>query len=131
MNPKGILVIDAFGLLLTGLIVYLVSRQKLHVGFGLLWLLTTFGAMTLVSVSQLRNAVAPAVGALYPASALSLLAFAFIFVVLIFFSVKLTALSARQTRILQVLALTDLEAREAAETWPGRLDEQGRPQSPE
>jgi hypothetical protein len=124
MNPKGILVIDAFGLLLIALIVYLVSRQKLHVGFGLLWLLTTVGAMTLVSIARLRDAVTPAVGAVYPASALSLLAFVFVFVVLIFFSVKLTALSARQTRILQALALMEQETREAAGNWSGNLDEE-------
>jgi hypothetical protein len=131
MNPKGILVIDAFGLLLIALIVYLVSRQKLHVGFGLLWLLTTVGAMTLVSIARLRDAVTPAVGAVYPASALSLLAFVFVFVVLIFFSVKLTALSARQTRILQALALMEQETREAAGNWSGNLDEEQSPQRSE
>jgi hypothetical protein len=131
MNPKGILVIDAFGLLLIALIVYLVSRQKLHVGFGLLWLLTTVGAMTLVSIARLRDAVTPAVGAVYPASALSLLAFVFVFVVLIFFSVKLTALSARQTRILQALALMEQETREPAGNWSGNLDEEQSPQRSE
>jgi hypothetical protein len=116
---------------LIALIVYLVSRQKLHVGFGLLWLLTTVGAMTLVSIARLRDAVTPAVGAVYPASALSLLAFVFVFVVLIFFSVKLTALSARQTRILQALALMEQETREAAGNWSGNLDEEQSPQRSE
>jgi len=118
MTPQGVLVIDVFGIALMMLIVHLVRRQKLHVGFGLLWMLTTLAAMTLVSVPQLLAAVTRAVGALFPASALSLMAFAFIVVVLIFFSVKLTSISSRQTRILQVLALKELEAREAAEEWP-------------
>jgi hypothetical protein len=114
MTLQGVLVIDVFGIALTILIVHLVRRQKLHVGLGLLWLLTTIAAMTLVSVPSLLGAVTSAVGALFPASALSLMAFAFIVVVLIFFSVKLTSVSSRQTRILQVLALKELEAREIA-----------------
>ena len=114
MTPQGVLMIDLFGIALTILIVHLVRRQKLHVGLGLLWLLTTVAAMTLVSVPTLLGAVTSAVGALFPASALSLMAFAFIVVVLIFFSVKLTSISSRQTRILQVLALKELEAREIA-----------------
>jgi hypothetical protein len=52
-------------------------------------------------------------------------------VVLIFFSVKLTALSARQTRILQALALMEQETREAAGNWSGNLDEEQSPQRSE
>ena len=112
MSLQGILVVDFFGLVLLVLIVHLVRVQKLHVGYGLLWLLTTTAVVLLVSIPSLLALVTRAVGALFPASALSLLAFAFIFLVLVFFSVKLTAIASRQTRMVQALAIDELEARE-------------------
>jgi hypothetical protein len=52
--------------------------------------------------------VTKAVGAIFPVSALSLLAFVFIFLVLIFFSIQLSTLSARQAELTQTLALHEL-----------------------
>jgi hypothetical protein len=114
MDLQGILTIDVFGLVLFAVIVHLVRIQKLHVGYGILWLATTTAVMLIVSIPPLLHGITRAVGALFPASALSLLAFWFIFAILIFFSVKLTEISSRQTRLLQALALKELDARETA-----------------
>jgi hypothetical protein len=59
--------------------------------------------------------VTQAVGAVYPASALSLLAFVFVLIMLIFFSVQLSLLAARQVEIAQSLALRELLDRESKE----------------
>ena len=112
MDLQGILTIDVFGLVLCAVIVHLVRIQKLHVGYGILWLVPTAAVMLIVSVPPLLPGITRAVGALFPASALSLLAFWFIFAILIFFSVKLTEISSRQTRLLQALALKELDTRE-------------------
>jgi hypothetical protein len=61
--------------------------------------------------------VTKAVGAIFPASALTLLAFALVFGMLIFFSMQLSILSKRQIEMAQKMALTDLAAREQ-ETGP-------------
>lgn len=113
MSLQGIVLIDIVGLILILLIVNLLRTQKLHVGYAILWLVATLGLMATVSVPALLALVTRLVGAIFPASALSLLAFVFIFVVLIFYSVKLSALSSRQTELIQSLAIRDLLAREA------------------
>jgi hypothetical protein len=68
--------------------------------------------MIIISVPPFLALLPKVVGAIFPASALSLFAFVFIFLVLIFFSVQLSAISARQVELAQALALNDLLAQE-------------------
>jgi hypothetical protein len=68
--------------------------------------------MVIISVPPFLTLLPRVVGAIFPASALSLLAFVFIFLVLIFFSVQLSAISARQVELAQALALNELLAQE-------------------
>jgi hypothetical protein len=112
MSTQGIIIIDLVGLGLILLIVNLVRTQKLYVGYAGIWLFATAGLLAVVSVPPLRAFITAAVGAVFPASALTLLAFVFIIFLLIFFSVKLTILSERQTELIQFLALKDLLATE-------------------
>jgi hypothetical protein len=113
VSTQGIIVIDVLGLCLLGLIVNLTRTRKLYVAYGIVWFLAASAVIVLVSIPPMLDLVTRAVGALFPASALSLLAFVFIFVVLIFFSVQLSTLSARQAELIQVLALREALAREA------------------
>jgi Uncharacterized conserved protein (DUF2304) len=108
MSLQGVILIDilAIGLLL--LTLNLIRLHKLYVGYGVLWTLALCILMFIVSVPPLLELVTKAVGALFPASAVSLLAFVFIFVVLIFFSVQLSIISARQVDLIQSLALKEL-----------------------
>jgi hypothetical protein len=64
------------------------------------------------------------VGATYPASAVSLLAFVFIFVVLIFFSVQLSTLMDRQVKLVQAVALKEV----LEQTGPNLMGPGGPPQ---
>jgi len=112
MSTQGIILIDIVGLGLIILIVNLVRIHRLHVGYGVIWLLAVLGVMVTVSFFPLLTLVTKAVGATFPASALSLLAFVFILLMLIFFSVHLSLLYARQIELTQSQALSELLARE-------------------
>lgn len=113
MSTQGVLVIDALGLAMALLILNLVRTQMLHVGYAVLWLSAIGSLVLMVSVPGLQRWIPGLVGAVYPASALALLAFVFTFLVLIFFSVKLSRLSARHAELVQRLGL------EAAAREPG------------
>lgn len=112
MSTQGIILIDIVGLGLITLIVNLVRTHRLHVGYGVIWLLAVLGVMVTVSFFPLLTLVTKAVGATFPASALSLLAFVFILLMLIFFSVHLSLLYARQIELAQSQALSELLTRE-------------------
>jgi ABC-type transport system involved in multi-copper enzyme maturation permease subunit len=116
MSTQGIILIDLIGLGLIVLILNLVRTHTLHAGYAAVWLLAVAALMIMISIPPLLAALTVAVGATYPASALSLLAFIFIFVMLVFFSVQLTILSTRQVKLIQALALREL--RETAQAAP-------------
>jgi hypothetical protein len=107
------------GLGLLILILNLIRTKKLHVGFAVIWFLAITGLMIIISVPSLLELLPRVVGATFPASALSLVAFVFIFLVLIFFSVQLSVISARQIELAQAFALKELQAQEGqAEAAP-------------
>jgi hypothetical protein len=112
MSTQGIILIDIVGLGLIVLIVNLVRTHRLHVGYGVIWLLAVLAVMVTVSFFPLLTLVTKAVGATFPVSALSLLAFVFILLMLIFFSVHLSLLYARQIKLAQSQALTEMLAQE-------------------
>jgi hypothetical protein len=105
---QGIVFIDIVGLSLIVFILHLVRTHKLYVGYALLWFLSLFSLMITVSIPPLLHIVTKAVGAIFPASALSLLAFMFIFLVLVFISVQISALSTSQIELIQYLALKEM-----------------------
>jgi len=115
MSLHGILLIDLLGLVFAGWILNLVRTRRLHLGYALLWLTAVAGAMVLVSAAPLMAFVTRAVGALFPASALALLAFAFIFFVLILFSVQMSALTRRQTELVKAIGRQAMRDDEAAD----------------
>jgi hypothetical protein len=108
MSIQGIILIDVLGLGFILLILNLIRTRKLHVGYAVVWFLAVTGMMLLVSVPPILELLPRAVGAIFPASALSLLAFVFIFLMLIFFSVQLSVISSRQVALIQALAVHGL-----------------------
>ena len=113
MTLQGTIVIDLLGLTLMVLIGGALRRQTLYVGYAVIWMLSIAGLMILVSVPPILALATRAVGALFPVSALSLLAFAFIFLILIYLSVQLSILSTRVTDMARYVALRELESRGA------------------
>ena len=116
MSLQGILVVDVLGLLFVVWIVNLVRTGRLHAGYAVLWLVASGSVILLVSIPPLLGLVTRAVGALFPASALSLFAFVFVFAMLILFSVRLSRLSERQARLAETIGLLEMERREASRT---------------
>jgi hypothetical protein len=112
MSVQGVVLIDLLGLGFILLILNLIRTRRLHVAYAVVWFLAVAASMLIVSVPPLLGLLPKIVGAVFPASALSLLAFAFIFAVLIFFSVQLSLISARQVELIQALALDELLARD-------------------
>jgi len=116
MSLQGIVFVDIMGLGLIFLILNLVRTKKLYIGHAVIWFLAVSGLMIMVSAPPLLTLLPRMVGATYPASALSLLAFVFIFLVLIFFSVQISILSARQVELIQALAIKELVNQEGGVT---------------
>lgn len=121
MSIQGIVLLDLIGIGLIILILNFVRTKKLHVGYAVIWCLAIAGMMIIISIPPILSFVTTAVGAIFPASALSLLAFLFIFLLLIYFSVQLSLLSERQTALIQELALRDV-AKDASEKDVDRSD---------
>ena len=108
MSLQGIIFINLLGLGLIVWLLNLVRTKKLYITFAAIWVLAVLGGMVLISVPAFLNGLPRLVGATYPASAISLLAFIFIFVFLIYFSVQLSIISTRQTELIQALAIRGL-----------------------
>lgn len=123
MSIQGIFLIDLVGLGLILWILNLVRTKRLHIGYAATWFLAVLGSMLMISIPPLLSWLPKIVGAIYPASALSLLAFVFIFLVLIFFSMQLSTISARQIELIQSMALQDLAMRESRDAPDATVSE--------
>ncbi len=128
MSLQGILVVDVLGLLFVLWIVNLVRTGRLHAGYAVLWLAASGSVILLVSIPPLLGLVTRALGALFPASALTLLALVFVFAVLILFSVRLSRLSERQARLAETIGLLEMERREASRVAESRDPRPSRPE---
>jgi hypothetical protein len=120
MILQGILLLDLLGVLLILLIINLVRTRKLHAGYAVIWLLAAVSMIAIISVPRLTALVTRAVGATFPASAFTLLAFVLVFGMLIFFSVQLSIISSRQIEISQAIALHE----RLGDNGPGSDDEE-------
>jgi hypothetical protein len=118
MSIHGILLLDLVGLVFMLAVVRLVRSRGLSVAYGALWIGALVLMILVVSIRPLLGGVTRAVGATYPASALTLLAFLLAFGILIFFSVQLSKISARQIELAQEFALRELRSRESRQRTP-------------
>jgi hypothetical protein len=113
MSTHGVIIINLLALGLIALVLDLVRRHRLYVGYAVIWLVAISGLMVLTWFPPLLYFLPRIVGAIFPASALSLCGFLFVVLVLVLFSVQLSELSARQTELAQQLALSKLLSSEA------------------
>lgn len=109
MTLQGIFLIDFLALLFVAGVLFLLRSGRIYAGYAALWITSTLALAVLISVPPLLGLVTAMVGAVFPVSALTLLAFVLIFVVLVLFSVKLTELHERQIELIQKLSLRALE----------------------
>jgi hypothetical protein len=105
MTGHGVGVLTLIGLVLIVWISDLVRRERLYVGYGVLLIVSIVGVVPVLLVPRLLAVVTRLVGAVFPASALTLLALTFIVVGLIYVLTQLTIVSNRVATLIQELAV--------------------------
>ena len=121
MTMHGVIVLTLIGLVLVLWISDLVRRERLYVGYGVLLIMSILGVVLILLVSPLLAVVTRLVGAIFPASALTLLALTFLIISLIYVLTQLTIVSNRLTALIQELAVQ--QARGATHRRAGTADE--------
>jgi hypothetical protein len=106
-----IVAVVAAGVLLFG-ILELVRRRRLLERYALLWLFSAGALLALAAWKGLLEKVADAIGIFYPPSALFVVAFAFILVLLLHFSVAVSRLAEQSKVLAQRMALLEARSRE-------------------
>ena len=102
---RAVLVLDLMGLFFLIWVLNLVRHGRLYVGYGVIFIVAILGTMVTLSVPQLLLGVTHLVGAIFPASALTLLALAFIMLMLLYVLSQLTLVSNRLAMLIQELAI--------------------------
>lgn len=125
-----LLAIAASGILLL-IVLELVRRRRLMERYALLWLLSGVVLLVLATFRGLLEDAARVIGVEYPPSALFFIAFAFVLLLLLHFSVAVSRLADQSKVLAQRLAILEKRVREVeAEVEPGEpTDEAERPRA--
>jgi hypothetical protein len=112
-----------------GVVFELLRRKRLMERYALLWLFASAVLLALALWKGLLTTVAHAIGIYYPPSALFVLAFGFILVMLLHFSLVISRLADQNKILAQRLGLLQqrLDEREAAETAAAAADDDAEP----
>ena len=116
MTLHGIVFIDLVGLWLLLWVLSLVRRDRLYVGYGTMFIVLIAVGVLLVSTGPLLLLVTRLVGAVFPASALTMLAIGFLTVMLVYVLSQLTIIANRLAVTVQELAI-----QRAAPAGPSRV----------
>lgn len=121
MTTQGSIIVALLALVLLGFILNMLRKRRLSEEVSLIWIFAFAAVIVLMALPALTSAVTHLVGAIYPASVLTLLALAFVGVMLVYTSVKLSKLTAEVRALAQRQVLAEA-AREAkpASTEPAR-----------
>ncbi len=105
MTFQGIVVLNVIALALLLWVLNLVRHGRLYVGYGVIFVAAIIGTMLLLSVPWLQSGVTRVIGAVFPASALTLLALCFIVLMLLYILTQITIVSNRLSKLVQQLAI--------------------------
>ena len=120
-----LLAVVASGLLLV-VVLELVRRRRMLERYALVWLFSAVVLLALAAWSQLLETVAEAVGIFYPPTALFVIAFGFVLVLLLHFSVAVSRLADQSKVLAQRLALLDERLRNQEQAFGEREREDDR-----
>lgn len=112
MTIQGIIVLILIGLALLVWILDLIRRNRLYVGYGIVFIIAILGVILILAIPSLLITVTHLVGAIFPASALTLLALCFIVFLLVYVLSQVTIVSNRLAALVQALAIQ--QAKESA-----------------
>ena len=125
MEPRiQVVAIVASALLLLG-VLELVRRRSLLERYALLWLFSALVLLGLAIFRGLLETIADTIGVAYPPSALFVIAFGFILLLLLHFSLAVSRLSDQTKVLAQRLALLEARQEEHQEREPGPAAEYG------
>ncbi len=105
-----VMILGSVGLLL--IVLELVRRRRLKEEYSLLWLLT---AVVLLALSLWRSSldlIAKLMGIFYPPTALFVVGFGFVLLLLLYFSTIISKLSGENSNLTQRLAILDWRVRQ-------------------
>ncbi len=119
LRIQVVAIVASAGLLLV--ILELVRQRRLLERYALLWLFSALVLLALAVWKDFLETISKAIGIIYPPNALFLIAFAFVMVLLLHFSIAVSRLSDQSKVLAQRLAL--LEERQAREEDRARQPE--------
>jgi hypothetical protein len=125
MTIQGSIFLILIGLVLSCWVLDLVRRNRLYVGYGLVFIISILGVILLLSLPPLLALVTRLVGAIFPASALTLLALCFIIFMLIYVLTQVTIVSNRLAVLVQELAVQRAKEAASDESHRKKADSQG------
>lgn len=110
MNDLRIRIVSVGAALIILLVVVeLVRRRKLKEEYSLLWIITAVGLLVLAIWFDLLTSLTKAIGGVAPTSTLFFFGLLFVMLVLLHFSVRISALERRFTAMVQEIAMLTLE----------------------
>jgi hypothetical protein len=121
LGLQGKLLLVAVAVALGFIVISMLRRRRLHEDYALVWLAMIAGMVVVVASGWVLRLVTRLVGARYPASALTLISLAVIFVFLVLYSTRLSVLSDKVRDLAQEVALLRARLGEGEEQSPGPL----------
>ena len=109
MTVQGIIVLIGIGVTLLIWILDLVRRDRLYVGYGIIFIATILSVLVVLAFPPLLGWLTRLVGAIFPASALTLVALCFIVFMLVYVLAQVTIVSNRLALVVQELAIQRAE----------------------
>src|SRR5688572_14010540 len=97
---------------LLGVVFELLRRRRLIERYALIWLASAVILLGLAVWKDLLEIIASAMGIIYPPNALFMIAFGFVLLLLLHFSIAISRLSGETKVLAQVVARLDAELRE-------------------
>ena len=122
-----VMILGSVGLLL--IVLELVRRRRLKEEYSLLWLLT---AVVLLALSLWRSSldlIAKLMGIFYPPTALFVVGFGFVLLLLLYFSTIISRLSSENNSLTQRLSILDWRVRQLEEQINERFSQFDRNQN--
>jgi len=109
MDPKLRAIAVGGSVVVFVFVIELVRRRRLKEEYSLLWILTAVALIVLSIWNQLLNDVSDLIGAAAPQSTLFFFGLMFVVLVLLHFSVRISALERRVTALVQELGILSVE----------------------
>lgn len=118
MTPQGSIIIALLAFVLLVLMLNMLRKRRISEEVSLIWIFAFVAIILLVGVPGLANFLTHLIGAVYPASVLTLLALGFIGAMLVYTSVKISRLTTELRALAQRQVLFEVErdARERAKS---------------